>query len=43
MQREEPVGAGGLTHGICHQADVRFGHQRSPERPLYEVQLTPGL
>jgi len=42
MQSEEPVGAGGRTHGIRHQADVRFGHQRWPERQLYEVQLTSG-
>ena len=25
LQREEPVCAGGRTHGIRHQADVRFG------------------
>ena len=42
MQREEPVDASGRTHGIRHQADVRFGHQRWPERQLYEVQLTSG-
>jgi len=41
-QRQEPVGAGGSTHGIRHQADVRFGHQRWPERQLYKVQLTSG-
>jgi len=34
MQREEPVAARGCIHGIGHQADVRFGHQRSPERQL---------
>ena len=27
-QREEPVDADGRTHGIRHQADFRFGHQR---------------
>ena len=42
LQREEPVDASGRTHGIRHQADVRFGHQRWPERQLYEVQLTSG-
>jgi hypothetical protein len=42
MQREEPVGASGRTHGIRHQADVRFCHQRRPERQLYEVQPTSG-
>lgn len=36
MQREEPFGAGGRTHGIRHQADVRLGHLRWPERQLYE-------
>lgn len=41
LQREERVGAGGCTHGIRHQADVRHGHLRWPERQLYEVQLTP--
>lgn len=41
MQREEPVAAGGLTHGKRHQADVRFGCRRRPERQLYELQLTP--
>ena len=40
LQREEPVGAGGRTHAIRHQADVRLDHQRRPERRLYEVQLT---
>lgn len=40
MKREEPVDAGGRTHGIRHQADARFGHQRWPERQLCEVQLT---
>jgi hypothetical protein len=39
---EEPVDAGGRTHGIRHQADARRGHQRWPERQLYEVQLTSG-
>lgn len=42
LQREEPVDASGRTHGIRHQADARFGHQRWPERQLYEVQLTSG-
>jgi len=28
MQREEPVGASGRTHGIRHQADVQFGGHR---------------
>ena len=41
MQRKEPFAARGCTHSIRHQADVRFGHQRSHERQLYEVQLTP--
>ena len=41
LQREEPVATGGRTHGKRHRADVRFGHQRWPERQLYEVQLTP--
>ena len=41
-QRKEPVGAVGRTHGVRHEADVRFGHQRWPERQLYEVQLTSG-
>jgi len=40
LQREEPVGAGGRTHGVRHQADVRFGCQRWPERQQYVVQLT---
>jgi hypothetical protein len=31
-QREEPVDAGVRTHGIRHQATVRFDHQRWPER-----------
>ncbi len=42
LQRKEPVGVSGRTHGICHQADVRFSQQRWPERPLYEVQLPLG-
>ena len=42
VQREEPVDASGRTHGIRHQADIRFGHQGWPERQLYEVQLTSG-
>ncbi len=42
MQRKEPVGAGGCTYGIRHQADVRFGQRRWTERQLYEVQLTSG-
>jgi hypothetical protein len=42
MQRKEPVDAGGRTHGIHHQADVRFGHKRWHERQLYEVQQTSG-
>lgn len=42
LQREEPVDASGRTHGIRHQADVRFGHQSWPERQLYEVQTTSG-
>ena len=41
-QREESVDAGGRTHGIRHQADVRFGHQRWPERQLCKVRLTLG-
>jgi hypothetical protein len=40
VQREEPLGAGGRTHGMRHQGDVRFGHQRWPERQLYDVVLT---
>jgi len=37
-----PVGAGGRTHGIRHQADVRFGHHRWPGWRLYKVQLPSG-
>jgi hypothetical protein len=37
MQREESVAGVGRTHGVRHQADVRFCHQRWPERQLYEV------
>lgn len=40
LQREEPVGAGGRTHAIRHQADARLGHQWRHERRLCEVQLT---
>lgn len=43
LQREEPAAAVGRTHGMRHQADVRFGHQRWLERQLYVVQLTAGL
>jgi hypothetical protein len=43
LQREESVGARGLTHGIHQQADVRLGQRRWTERQLYEVQLTPGV
>ena len=42
LQRKELVDAGGRTHGIRHQAAVRFGHPRRRERQLYEVQLTSG-
>ena len=38
----EPVDIGERTHGIRHQADVRLGHQRWPERQLYEVLLLLG-
>ena len=41
MQREESAAVSGRTHGNRHQADVRFGGQRWPERQLYELQLTP--
>lgn len=40
MQRKESVAAGGRTHGKRHQADVRLGRQRRPERQLHEVLLT---
>lgn len=39
-QREEPVTACGRTHGKRHQADVRLGRWRGPERQLHEVLLT---
>jgi hypothetical protein len=42
LQRKEPVGVNRRTHGICHEADVRFSQQRWPERQLCEVQLTLG-
>jgi hypothetical protein len=42
LQREEPVGAGGRTHGIRHQAVVQRGIQRWPERMLCRVKLTLG-
>lgn len=42
LQREEPVAAGGRTHGKRHQADLQCSEPRWPERPLYEVYLTPG-
>jgi hypothetical protein len=34
MQRKEPVGANGRTHGVRHQADVRARQLRWPERQL---------
>jgi hypothetical protein len=40
VQREQPVAVGGRTHGKRHQADVRFGGQRWPERQLCEGELT---
>jgi hypothetical protein len=40
MQREEPVDFTGRTHGMHHQADIRLGHRRWPERQLYVVLLT---
>ena len=39
MQRQEPVAAGGRTHGKRYQADVLLGSLRRPERQLYEVLL----
>jgi hypothetical protein len=42
LQRKEPVDDGGRTHGKRYQADVGVGHQRWPERQLYEVQPTSG-
>jgi hypothetical protein len=41
-ESDMPVGAGGRTHGIRHQADVRFGHHRWPGWHLYKVQLASG-
>jgi hypothetical protein len=40
-QREEPVVAGGRTHGKRREADVRFDRRRRSERQLGEGQLTP--
>ena len=40
MQRKEPVASGRRTHGTQHQADIRSGRWRWPERQLYEVLLT---
>lgn len=37
MQREEPVFADGRTYGQRHQADVRLGRRRRPERQLFNV------
>jgi hypothetical protein len=36
-QRKEPFDAGGRTHGIRHQADVRIGHQRWSAAPIETV------